>query len=75
MEPNTRIRFTKNIFEAACGDHPTMVLARLNETGIILSENPNATYRYIVKTDLYEGEFGVNEDEFEVIKDEDVKST
>lgn len=75
MEPNIRIRFTKDIFDAACGDHPTLILAKFNETGIILREISNTAYRYIVKTDLYDGEFGINEGEFEVIKDEDVKST
>ncbi len=59
----TRIRFTRDLIEPACGDHPRLIYARKGETGTILDYN--ASEGYMVQADANPGKFGAARHEFD----------
>ena len=63
MPVGTKVKFTKLLFDEACGDHPAILFARPNDTGVIHSHGKFNHYR--CQADGYPAVFGVNSDELE----------
>lgn len=69
----TRIKFTKTIYEPACGDHPAFIMCRCNELGIITGyaalNIPEWPWPYLVKWDAWtEAGFYISSEDFEEAK-------
>jgi hypothetical protein len=72
-----RVRLRRDIEQEACGDHPTLVLAVLGETGVVEEVVPTLTYPVLVRMDRDGGgrpgapynrdRIGVTADEIEVL--------
>lgn len=73
MSSGRQIRFTKTIIEPACGEHPSFIYASKDQLGEIVEEKLKATFPFKVRTDTSGEIFGVHKNEFEIVKDEDVK--
>lgn len=56
----TKIKFTREITQPACGDHPTLLYAYEGDAGTIEGHNDDPLcHTYRVKTDNHPGEFWV----------------
>jgi hypothetical protein len=67
LQPGTRVKFTKEICEEACGDHPKLLYACPGERGIIIHNKGNLE-GYVVLVDRVNGpKIRVLVSEFEVI--------
>lgn len=58
-----RVRFNREITEPACGDHPTLLMARRGEEGVILRDDGRFGFEFLVKP-AGGPEFWCNENEF-----------
>lgn len=61
MPVGTRVTFTKLLFDEACGDHPGILFAYPNDTGVI--DSHGRFHHYRCRADGYSAVFGVNSDE------------
>ncbi len=61
----TRIKFTKTMRRAACEDAPEQVFAYVGEHGAIVGHGTKEGYWAV--TDAWPNEFGVSDEEFDVL--------
>lgn len=72
LPTGTRIRFTKELTDSACEDHPNLLYARAGELGEITGHG--CREGYWVKTDNWPTPFGAAPHEFEVMTPDEPES-